>query len=501
MTQLSEVEQLKKLAIKRRLLIDGARAGNIIEFTKYTFPKYQISWHHELTSHYINQFIQKKIRRLMIFEPPRHGKSELTSRRLPALIHGLFPNDEIMAASYNSDLASDMTVDTQRIIDSDRYRDIFPTVQITKEASKSQYARSRNEHEIVPWQDPEDRLWHYYRGSYRSAGVGGSFTGRGADWLILDDLIKNREDADSENYREALYKWYQSSMRTRLEGIGSIIFTITRWHEDDLAGRLLEAARKDPKADQWVVLNLPAVKEVDGHPDDPREAGEPLWPQKFNKDVLETIRATVGEREWSALYQQEPTPASGALFNRDMFEFADMPNQFDYTFAISDTAYKDKQENDFTVVTVFGVANAGNPELFIIDVYRKQIKAALVEEPIAAFLIPYQDYGFRGVYIEPKGHGIYLNQKLPSLGVMVPSEDLLDKFFSDRRMDKVQRANNAIPRLTNRKVYINKNIHTKDELLREVLTFPRAKHDDFVDTLIDGIKFVFDKQHGILDLF
>ncbi len=497
----TEAAQIKELEIRKSLAVLNARAGEILPFTKYTLPHYQVNWHHRLMAKTIDRFIKKEVRRLMIFAPPRHGKSELTSRRLPALLHGVYPNDEIIAASYNSDLASEMTIDTQRIIDSPLYKDIFPTVGITPEGSKTHYKRSHKDHEIIPFQDKVDRLWHYYTGSYKSSGVGGSFTGRGADWIILDDLIKNREEADSLVYRENLYKWYQSTIRTRLEGEGSILMTITRWHEDDLAGRLIQLAKENPDADQWEILTLPAIREDTITDYDPRKPGEALWPQKFPTDVLKKLEAS-GEREWSALFQQQPRPAKGSLFNDGMFRLVKLPEKFDYTFIIADTSYNDKKENDFTVFTCFGVCHPAAPELYIIDVWRKRIKSAEVERPAAEFILKHQNYGFRGAYIEPKGHGLYLNQRLPQkpYGVMIPSESQIAEFFADRKLNKVERANNIIPHLSNKKIFMNQEIPNTTELLQEVMSFPRARHDDFVDTLIDGVKFVYGKSVSIFDV-
>lgn len=485
-----------------RLLVEEARSGKILPYTLLTFPEYEINWHHKLLAKYLNKFIAKEIRRLMIFMPPRTGKSELTSRRLPSLIHGIYPNDEILMATYNSELAGDMTVDIQRIMDRPEYQRIFPRVKITKENRKTNYARSRNEHEILPFQDPKTRLWDWHTGSFRSAGVGGSFTGRGANWILIDDPVKNREEADSHAVRENVWKFYTSTLRTRLEGEGSILVTMTRWHEDDLAGRLLDMAKNDENGDQWTVLSLPAIKESDASDEDPRAYGEPLWISKFPPDVVSRIKASVGPREWAALYQQSPRPAGGGIFQEDMFNLIEMPPKFDYTFITADTAYSEKQENDFTVFTTFGVANANQPELFVIDVFRERLKAADIERPVVEFIKRFQDsYSFRGVFIEPKGHGIYLNQVLPKYGIRIPTDNAIKEFFSDRRMNKVERANNAIPHLSSRKIYVNKNIRIKDEIMNEVLLFPRAKHDDFVDTLVDGVKFVYSKSDvSILDV-
>lgn len=474
--QLNELLKLEEL--------EKARRG-LLSFTLFTKDDYRVNWHHQLICQYLNKFIRGEIKRLMIFCPPRHGKSELVSRRLPAMLMGINPNAQIISASYSDNLASMMNRDTQRIIDSPEYQTLFPDTSLAKSVGGSIFTRNSDVFEIVG-----------HKGRYKSAGIGTGITGMGANYAIIDDPVKDQIDADSEVKRENVWEWYTSTLYTRLQNPRSILLTMTRWHEDDLAGRLLQQAKKDPTADQWEVLSLPAICEP-GNDRDPRKEGEELWPSDFNADAMRSIRASVGPRVWSALYQQSPMPPGGGLFENQMFDFVDPLSAYDYSFVMADTAYKEKQENDFNVFTYFGVKDG---EMYIDDVLRLRVKASEIEAPVLKFILPKQIYGFRGCYIEPKGHGIYLNQTLPTKGVLIPTEKEIAEFFNDRRLDKVQRANNAIPHLRTRKIRVNKNLNNVDELMREILSFPRSKHDDFVDTVIDGVKFVFGKTLGILDV-
>lgn len=466
--------------------IERARKG-ILGFTLYTKPDYKVNWHHRILCNAINRWLSGEWTRLMVFMPPGHGKSEITSRRLPAFLHGIDPDSEIMGASYSSSLADDMTADVQKIIDSPAYRDVFPETRIVPEGERHPvYIRNREEHHILG-----------HAGKYRGQGVGGSFTGKRAKYGLIDDPIKGRQDADSVAFREMLWKWYSNDFRTRVAMGGmKILLTQTRWHEDDLAGRLLELAKKDKLADQWHVLILPAVREDMENADDPRELGAALWPDAYPLKELYTHRAA-DLRAFEALYQQTPVSGTGQLFKSEMFDFTEMPPLFDYTFVTADTAYKDKQENDFHCFTAWGVLK-GEP--YINDVWMEQLKANDVEAPAERFIRQHMRYGFRGAYIEPKGHGIYLNEAFRRKGIMIPSENDMKEFFADRRWDKVERANNVVPHLANRKVHINKNLANKEQLVAQALKFPRAKHDDFVDTLIDGVKLVFTRQVGILDV-
>jgi predicted phage terminase large subunit-like protein len=470
---------------------------DILAFTTYTKPDYQICWHHRKLAAKLNAFVRGDIPFLMVSMPPRHGKSELVSRRLPAFIHGIMPDAEIMAASYLDSLANEMTRDVQRIMTSPEYHRIFPKTNLPKLNTNSLDGyRNTSGHSILGMPN----------GKYRGQGVGGSYTGKGASFALVDDPIKGRNVANSEAFREQLWNFWLNDLYSRLETNlktgkrGQALITMTRWHEDDLSGRLLDIAKKDPLAIQWEVVHFPAIREDMDNPDDPRAIGEALWPAKFTIEHLKQIRAATNTtpRAWSAVWQQNPVPGDGVVFNENMFQFVDMPKTFHWTFITADTSYKEKQENDFTVFTSFGVID---DTLFVRDVWRQQVKAADVEHLVEPFIRRnIIEYGCRGTWIEPKGHGIYLNQKWALKGLMIPSQSDLEEFYSDRHIDKVERAANAVPHLANRKIYINKLLANKEALVAECLGFPNGKHDDFVDTLVDGIKKVYWRELTLLDV-
>jgi predicted phage terminase large subunit-like protein len=237
------------------------------------------------------------------------------SRRLPAYILGRNPDAQIIACSYSADLAQRMNRDTQRIIDDPRYQAMFPGTQLfgtnVRTVAQGTYLRNSDIFEIIG-----------HRGTYRSAGVGGGITGMGFDYGIIDDPVKNRAEAESKTYRDALFEWYTSTFYTRAEKDAAILVTCTRWHQDDLAGRLLEYAQSED-GDQWTVIDFHAVKETNDNPDDLRAVGDPLWPDKYNADRLAKIKTVLGSYQWSALYQQRPTPAEGGMFKRHWFEIVE----------------------------------------------------------------------------------------------------------------------------------------------------------------------------------
>lgn len=491
MQSLTSVDEQRVALRKMRAIL--ASREHLLSFVRYVKQDYETNWHHRELAHKLTEFAFGRIQFLMVFMPPRHGKSELVSRALPAFLHGLYPDCEIMAASYLDSLASDMTIAVQNIIDSVEYQEVFPGTRIWPQGTAyTRGTRNSSEHHIVG-----------RRGKYRGQGVGGSFTGKGANFIIIDDPIKGREIADSAAFRDRLWKFYNDDLFSRRETDlktgrrGQILITQTRWHEDDLSGRLLDLMEKDSAAVQWDIVNYPAIRVDMDTESDPRLIGDPLWPKKYDLTELNQIKVTQGPRGWSSLYQQNPTPDGGGLFKEQMFGFTDLPGAYDWKFTTADTSYKEKQENDFTVFSVWGVKNE---QIYLLDCFRKQMKASDVEKEVEPFIRPHIVYGNRGTWIEPKGHGIYLNQMWARKGnFLIPSDTDIKEFYSDRRSDKSERANNVIPHLASRKVYINSQISFKEELLAECLNFPRSKHDDFVDTLIDALKLVYCKQVGILD--
>lgn len=276
----------------------------LLEFTTYTKPDFLVSWHHRLVVDALHRVLEGKCRRLMIFQPPQTSKSELVSRRFPAFALGKNPSLRIIACSYSDSLAQDMSRDVQKVMSTEEYGKLFPETALA-EASDIE-KRTQGQFDVVGKQ-----------GYYIASGIMGSITGKTSDIGIIDDPIKNRAEADSETFRDRVWDQYVSAFSTRQFGDrGAIIICLTRWHEDDLAGRLLKLATENPEADQWEVISLPAIAEV---ADEHRAVGDALWPAKYPLDELRRRRATLGEYEWASLYQQRPAPAGGGLFREEWF--------------------------------------------------------------------------------------------------------------------------------------------------------------------------------------
>lgn len=294
---------------------DERARRHLAAFTVATHHDYAMTWYHQLLADTLTRFAAGELKRVMVLMPPRHGKSEQTSRRLPAFILGRNPDAEIIACSYSADLAQRINRDVQRVMEQPAYRRIFPGTQLGGENIRTVTGRALRNSDIF------EIIGH--RGAYRSAGVGGGITGMGMDFGIIDDPVKNREDADSRVKREALWEWYTSTFYTRLSKGGGILVTLTRWHEDDLAGRLLSGAAEDDGT-PWTVLRLPAVAgRTPAHPLDPRAEHEALWPGRFPAAHLADTSRLLGSYQFSALFQQQPVPAGGAIFKREWFPIVD----------------------------------------------------------------------------------------------------------------------------------------------------------------------------------
>ena len=444
-----------------------------MDFTRHTMRDYQANWHHIHLANTLDRLAKKEIKRLMVFIPPRHGKSELVSRRLPAFIFGQNPNAKIIGTSYSGELASSMTVDVQRIIDSPTYHELFPNTtlfgsEFQKEVPKnSRYARTSSKFEIVG-----------YDGAYMSAGVNGSITGFGADYAIVDDPFKNRKDAESKTYRDSVFNWFTSTLYTRLEKDACILITLTRWHEDDLAGRLLELAEKDPNADQWEVIRYPALYDANIRyidETDPRQHGQALWNEKYNYERLMTIKSTIGSYEWNALYQQTPSSPTGSIFKRNWFKYYEQrPSKFDEVLQSWDLTFKDTSDADFVVGQVWGRIGA---DKYLLDQVRARMNFTQTIQAIVQLSAKWPQA--RAKLIEDKANGPAVISTLQrKISGLIPVEP---------KGSKIERAYAVSPQFESGNVYIPSNAPFTHDYVEELVDFPNGKNDDQVDTTTQAL--------------
>lgn len=314
---------------------------SILGFKAYTDPGYRFAWHNEMLGRYLERFARGEIKRLIISAPPRSGKSELVSITLPAYILGRNPKAKILSASHTADLAKSFSRKVQRLIMSSSYRELFPATALKDlppddmVGAASEWTQNDSQFDVIGQGD-----------NYACFGVGAAPAGKGGDFILIDDPIRNRKEAESAKFRDDLWEWFLDDIETRDEGGAGMLVMATRWHEDDLTGRLLKTQRaveageddEGPEdAEKWIVVNLPAIleDEKDRHVDDvhgerdPRTVGETLWPWRWAgrrddlpPDIMEAKalaklkkRQTVNPYGFSALFQGRPSPRTGAFFD------------------------------------------------------------------------------------------------------------------------------------------------------------------------------------------
>ena len=448
----------KKQAIQEVIRRKQAQ-DRLISFTQYTFSDFEINAHHHIIAEALERVERGVTKRLMIFMPPRHGKSELASRRFPAWFMGKHPNDPIITASYGQELSSDFGREVRNIVDSPQYKAVFPSIHLSSDAAAAH-----------KWKIED------FRGEYYAVGIGTATTGRGAKILLIDDPHKNREEADSAIERERVWGWYRSTAYTRLMPNGAIIIIMTRWHDDDLAGRLIKQTKDDPNIPPWEIISLSAEagdNDVLG-----RKAGEPLWPQWYNKADLLERRAVLGHREYMALYQQEPVINEGTYFQREWFGEYDkdeLPDR-DYLkyYATSDYATSERRGSDYTVHAVFAIDSDDN--IYVIDVWRDRKAPNDWIDACIGFMQRYRPV----MWGEERGQilnsvGPFLSQRMKEQGVYCYREQ-----FTPSK-DKTVRARAIQGRAQMGLVYFPKKAPWKFDLIEELIKFPAGKHDDFVD--------------------
>lgn len=288
---------------------------NLSDFVAYTKPDYVFNWHHKSICDKLDAFAKGRIKKLMLFVPPQHGKSELATRRFPAFQLGINPKSKIAICSYSSTLAMSFNRDIQRIIDDTLYHDVFPETILNESNvstnAKGVYLRNSEIFETVN-----------YRGFIKTVGVGGSLTGTPIDIGIIDDPFKDREEAMSSKIREKVWSWYTDVFETRLHNDSQQLVIMTRWDEDDLAGRILA------RDNDWDVIKFPAIKKREA-PNDPRQIGEALWPQKHSLERIQKIEST-SQITFNSLYQQEPKAPKDLLIFPEWVEIDEMPNYNKY---------------------------------------------------------------------------------------------------------------------------------------------------------------------------
>ena len=433
------------------------------DFAQYTYDGYQSNWHTELICDALEEVEKGNIRFLFIEAPPRHSKSLHVSQLFPAWVMGRNEDSDIIVSSYSGDLATTHGRETRNLMDSVKYKNVFETRLAPDSTAKGKFNTSG-------------------KGAYNAVGVGGSTTGKGAKFFIVDDSLKDRKEAESEVVRESIWDWFRSVARTRLTPDGAMIVMQTRWHLDDIIGRLLEAEKwvdyfdykKSGLGDaKWVRLTLPAIATKK---EPYRAQGEPLWPQRYNHDELEDIKHSLGPYEWSALYQQSPVSIGNQEFNPDWYKYitiSDMEQKYcPRRYLTIDTAVSQKDSADYTG---FVDNRVDNDNFWYFEAWKQRITPDKLIEKLFALHLQNK---YTAIGIEET---VFLMAIKPFLDDEMRKRDQYLPIvpLKHNQTQKEIRIRALIPRYASGSIF---HVEGKTgELEFEQASFPYGMHDDVVD--------------------
>lgn len=471
--QEAEQARMEMFAAQRALAVRNARE-DLITFTELTMPdkantedalatRYSAQKYHHALAAALQEVEAGRILRLIVTFPPRHGKSELCDRRFIPWAMGRDPYRSIALGTYNSSFSEDWGQKIREVMTSPEYRQIFPNTGFQKGGQSVK------------------KLVTTEGGEMHFVGRGGGITGRGADILIIDDPIKDREEADSPAIREKTWEWFTDTFGSRLmSDMGAIIIIMTRWHEDDLIGRITDPSNvhyNREYAAGWKKFEIRALAEEDDVLG--REIGEPLWPEKFGKEFLEARRKQA-PKSFASLYQQKPAPEEGTFFKAEWIkEYNDMgalPSNLKL-YSASDHALGMKEENDRNCCGTVGVDEHDNiwvlPDLF----WQRATPDVTTEHMLAMMKRQNPMTWFAAADHIGRSIGPFLRKRMREDGVYVPIQEMTET------QDKQRRAQAIRGRIAMGMVYFPRFAPWYEEARRELLTFPQATHDDFVDFL------------------
>lgn len=422
------------------------------------------NWHNELVAAKLEACRRGKLRRLIINEPPRSLKSHAAAVAFPAFLLGHNPSTQIICASYGEELAYKHSLDCRNLMSSEWYKSLFPTRLSPQKQSAQEFVTTEN-------------------GFRLATSVGGVLTGRGADFIVIDDPLKP-EEALSKTQRVAVNEWFSHTLYSRLndKSKGCIIIVMQRLHQDDLVGHVLEQ-------EDWDLVRLPAIAEQDeSHIIRTqyrtrtviRKAGEALHPEREPLPVLEHLRRTLGEYNFAGQYQQQPAPLGGGMVKAGWFKTyvpGEQPSEFDLVFQSWDTANKNTELNDFSVCTTWGVKEK---RFYLLHVYRKRLEFPDLKRSVVQMAA---EHKASTTLIEDKASGTQLIQDLVREGVYG-----LTRY--EPKMDKIMRLHSVTSTIENGFVYLPKEATWLGEYLYELTTFPFSKYDDQTDSTSQALDWV-----------
>jgi hypothetical protein len=488
----SSLQKAAQAELARREL---ARRG-MRHYAKYVYEDYIEGWHTGVLCDALDLVEAGAIRFLLIEAPPRHSKSLHVSQLFPSHVVGNKPDKSVIVASYSGDLATDHGRVTRNLIQTEKYQNIFKTRLAPDSTAKGKW----NTQKWVEAQDGKEGYWKDAKGAYNAAGVGGSITGKGADIAVVDDSLKDRKEAESFTIREGLWAWFKSVLRTRLTPDGAMVVMGTRWHMDDLAGRIMET---EPWVDyfdylknglgtaKWVRLRLIAIAEEDQPPY--RKADEPLWPERYPLAELQDIKKSLGPYEWEALYQQRPISSETQEFKTTWYKYRTHTDvsqlKRKHRLLTIDSAASKNASADFTGLcdNIIDTNDHWNIKAWKLKIAPDQLIELLFSLHLAN---KYDQIGIEeGMYmlvLKP-----FLDKAMRERGVYLPIVPL-----KHNSTQKEVRIRGLIPPYAAGVVY---HIEGEcDELEFEQSVFPNGKNDDVVDATAYQVQLVGNVKGGSL---
>ena len=425
---------------------------SFLSFVKSMWPEFIVGKHHRIIAEKLERIASGELRRLIINMPPRHTKSEFASFLFPAWMIGKNPNMKIIQATHTTELAVNFGRKTKNLIEREDYQEIFNTRLAADSKASGRWDTDRG-------------------GMYYAVGVGSNLAGRGGDLIIIDDP-HSEQTAMSNNGFDDAWDWYTGGPRQRLQPGGAIILVMTRWSEKDMTGQLIRAQAKDATADQWEIVELPAIM----------ESGKACWPEYWPLEDLETVKASIPPSKWNAQYQQHPTGEESSILKREWWkrwEKTSIPS-LEYVIQSYDTAFSKRETADYSAITTWGVFRpneAGQAGLILLDSKKGRWDFPELKQ-IA--LDSYKFWEPETVIIEAKASGMPLTHELRNMGIPVVN------FTPSRGTDKLSRVHSVSPLFESGMIWAPDK-KWADELIEECAAFPNGEYDDLVDSTTQAL--------------
>jgi predicted phage terminase large subunit-like protein len=438
---------------------------SFLDFIQHVYPGYKVGPHHRKLAGIFEDIAAGKKKRVIVNIAPRHGKSEMISYLAPAWFLGKYPQKKVIMASHTADLAVNFGRRVRNLVGSDLYRDIFPSVELQADSKSA------------------SRWGTNFNGEYFAIGVGGALAGRGADLFIIDDPHSEQDAKQGRaDVFEPAWEWFQSGPVQRLMPGGAIIVVMTRWSKSDLTGKIVDHMTREEGADQWEVVEFPAILNE-----------KPLWPDFWTLEELLAKKASMDVRYWQAQYMQQPTSEEGALIKREWWQVweAENPPACEHIIMSLDAAQEKTNRSDFNALTTWGVffnEETKNYNIILLNAIKQrlefpELKALVLEE--------YKEWNPDSFIVEKKSNGAALYQEMRRMGVP------LSEFTPSKGQDKISRVN-AVSDLFSSGIVWVPDRRWAWEVVEECNDFPSGANDDLVDsTTLALLRF---RQGGFIRL-